>query len=107
MIGLIWADQLWMFYIFAVVFGITHGGSSPVLASLCVDIFGRHSLGVIMGTLAAIFLISAAIGPFVGGLIFDLKGSYSLAFLITAVTSVLMSVSIASVGVKKWRESNL
>ena len=105
--GLIWADQLWMFYIFAVVFGITHGGSSPVLASLCVDIFGRHSLGVIMGTLAAIFSISAAIGPFVGGLIFDLKGSYSLAFLITAVTSVLMSVSIASVGVKKWRESNL
>ena len=101
LIGVIWADQLWMFYLFAVVFGITHGGSSPVLASLCVDIFGRRNLGVIMGSLFAILSVSAAIGPFIGGLIYDINGSYTVAFLITAITSVLMALSIALVGVER------
>jgi MFS family permease len=86
-----------MFYLFAVVFGITHGGSSPILASMSADIFGRRNLGVIMGILTAIHSIGAAIGPFIGGLVYDVNGSYAVAFLITAAVSALMAVSIALV----------
>lgn len=106
LICVIWADRLWMFYVFAVVFGITHGGSSPILASLCVDIFGRRNLGVIMGSLYGVLSVSAAIGPFIGGLIYDIYGSYTVAFLITAGVSVLMALSIALVGVENKSLNN-
>ncbi|MFC1971257.1 MFS transporter [Chloroflexota bacterium] len=94
LIGLIWARELWMFNLFAVAYGITMGANAPLLSSLSVDMFGKRSIGVIMGTLNATFAIGATIGPFVGGFVYDANNSYTLAFLIGAILCTMTALSI-------------
>jgi len=84
MIWLAWAKELWMFYLFAAVYGFAFGGFDIPITALIGDIFGLHSLGAIMGVLVVGWGIGAAIGPAVGGLIFDATESYFTAIIIGA-----------------------
>ncbi|MFC1593239.1 MFS transporter, partial [Candidatus Omnitrophota bacterium] len=90
MIWLIWLCDLWMFYLFAVVFGFTYGGLDACIVALVGDIFGMRRIGVIMGTLSVTFQTGAAIGPFIGGLVFDVTNSYYFAFIIGATAMLLL-----------------
>lgn len=94
-VWLIRADALWMFYLFALVFGFMWGGVGPALAALAGDTFGLRKFGVILGMLDFGFSVGAAVGPAVGGLIFDATGNYSLAFVIGAVV-LLCAVLLVS-----------
>ncbi len=79
---LLWARELWTFYIFAFLFGFGWGGMGPATAALIGNTFGLGRLGAILGLLDVGFNIGAAIGPVVGGLIYDLRQSYFLSFLL-------------------------
>ena len=92
---LIWAHDLWMFYMFAVVFGFSWGGIGVTLASLVGDIFSGRSLGTIMGVLEIGFAMGSAIGPAVGGFVFDVTGNYILAFATAAAIMLIAGVLIA------------
>ncbi len=94
-IWLIWARELWAFYVFAVVFGISMGGIGICVAVLSVHLFGRRSIGIIMGTLDVAFAIGAAIGPFIGGLIYDASGSYLMALIVAATSNMITVFLIA------------
>lgn len=81
--SLLWlmqSDQLWMMYIFAVVFGLLWGGSGTMITSLIGDTFGTGNLGPIMGSITAGWALGAALGPAIGGYIFDTTGLYFYAF---------------------------
>ncbi len=95
MVWLIWAQDLWMLYLFALVYGFAFGGVSPVMAALVSDTFGLSRIGAIFGLLEIGFGVGAAIGPLMGGLIFDVSGSYSLAFLLGAVAMVIVTLLIS------------
>ena len=95
MVWLIWAQDLWMLYLFALVFGFTFGGEVPTMAALISDTFGLSRIGTIFGLLEVGFGVGAAIGPAMGGFIFDASGSYSLAFLLGAVTMVIVALLIS------------
>ncbi len=97
MVWLIWSQDLWMFYIFALVFGFAYGGVAPGMAALFSDAFGLRYIGSIMGVLTVGLGIGAAIGPAVGGFIFDVSHSYSLAFLLGAVVMLIDILLIAPV----------
>jgi len=94
---LVWARDLWTFYLFAVVFGLCYGGLSPPLFSLLGDIFGLRSLGIIMGALDFGWGIGSAIGPLLGGLAFDITNSYSSAFITAAISLLLIALFIGLV----------
>jgi predicted MFS family arabinose efflux permease len=95
MVWLIWAQDLWMLYLFALVYGFAFGGISPVMAALVSDTFGLGRIGTIFGLLDISFGVGAAIGPLMGGLIFEARGSYSLAFLLGAVAMVIVTLLIS------------
>ncbi len=95
MVWLIWAQDLWMLYLFALVYGFAYGGMSPVMAALVSDTFGLDRIGVILGLLEIGFGVGAAIGPAMGGLIFDARNSYSLAFLLGAVAMLVVTLLIS------------
>jgi len=80
LIGLVWANQLWMIYAFAMVYGFLWGGSGTVITVLTADIFGTRNLGTIMGMMTGGWAVGAAIGPAIGGVMFDMSGHYSAAF---------------------------
>jgi MFS family permease len=89
---LIWSQDLWMLYVFAVVYGFASGGLFPPATALVGDIFGLRNIGLIMGVLNIGAGIGSAIGPFIGGFVFDLKNSYSIAFLVGIVAKLIATV---------------
>jgi len=73
-------SNLGMVYVFAVLFGIGFGGTSPLATSIRGDYFGRASFGKILGISSVpmnILLLGAS--PF-AGLMYDLNGDYTIAF---------------------------
>ncbi|MFC1915285.1 MFS transporter [Chloroflexota bacterium] len=84
------AKELWMLYLFAVIFGFGYGGLSVLPSPIIAELFGLSSHGVIFGVVIMFGGTGGmAIGPFLAGHIFDITGSYQLAFLIYAIISVI------------------
>ncbi|HEY82721.1 MAG TPA: MFS transporter [Dehalococcoidia bacterium] len=97
MVLLVWARDLWSLYLFAIAFGFFYSGFGSSGAALLSDTFPLGNIGAIFGLLEVGFGIGAAIGPVVGGLIFDLSGSYSVAFFIGAVVLLGATLLVALV----------
>lgn len=94
MVWLIWSQELWMLYLFALVYGFAYGGLTPPVTALIGDAFGLRNIGLILGVLEVGWGIGAAIGPAIGGLIFDVSNSYSIAFLIGAAAMLIVTLLI-------------
>lgn len=82
-------DITWAFFIFAIAFGLAQGGIASSQTPLVAGLFGVRSLGLLFGFCGFGFTMGAALGPFVTGHIYDLTGSYHMAFLTTAILNAL------------------
>jgi len=96
MFWLMWMQaNLWLFYAFAALFGINFGGISVMIGALAGDMFGMLSIGKILGWLSLSWFTGAAIGPLIGGTIYDMYQSYFFAFLIGAICMLLVILFLA------------
>jgi len=77
MILLLKATTVPRLYIFAIVFGFGYGSLAPMIPVLVVDRFGRFAMGSVYGLLTFCIGIGGAVGPILGGIIFDTLGSYT------------------------------
>ena len=103
-IWLIFAKEMWMFYIFAVVFGIAQGGFITLFSVVTAELFGLVSLGAILGGITLFATIGDAIGAPIAGSIFDITGNYTLAFLIfgaVCATALILSVILLRIRAKQ------
>ena len=91
------ARELWMLYIFGIVFGFLWGGGGTMIAAMIGDTFGMRNLGSIMGMMTGAWALGAAIGPAIGGYIFDVSGAYLVAFGAGAAAYFLSGCFAASV----------
>lgn len=78
------ADELWMLYLFALFYGIGHGGHFTLISPLVAEHFGIRSHGVLFGIVLFAGTFGGAGGPILAGHLFDITGSYSSAFWICA-----------------------
>ncbi len=97
MLWLLAADQLWMFYLFAIMYGVSWGGVGNVLATLAGETFGLGRIGAILGAQEIGFGIGAALGPAIGGLLFDISGNYTVAFVMGASVMFIVYLLIAPI----------
>jgi MFS family permease len=84
-----------MLYLFALIFGFGYGSLVPVAPYLISDRFGQQILGVAYGLL--IFFatgIGGAIGPLLGGIIFDRTGSYVTGWFVNMIVLLLATFLI-------------
>ena len=77
-------------YLFALFLGCGWGVMAPIYMSASADLFQGKSYGLIYGILEAVIGLGSALGPWLGGFIFDATGSYRTAFLI-AIAACIMS----------------
>jgi len=90
--SLLWlqvAQELWMLCLFAVVYGFAHGGFFTVISPITAEHFGLLAHGVLFGIVVFGGALGGAIGPVLAGHIFDLSGSYSLAFWACTVVAAI------------------
>ena len=95
LLWLVWIQELWMLYLFGLVHGFTFGGFGTAVTVLIGRSFDVDNIGKILGVLEIGIFIGAAIGPFLGGLIFDVSDSYTVVFLIMAST-VLVRIPLVA-----------
>ena len=94
MLWLIGSSNLWMLYLFTIIFGFSFGATAPLNAVLIGDSFGLRHVGLIMGVIDIGWGIGAASGPALAGYIFDISGSYTPAFLGGIVAALVAAVLI-------------
>jgi MFS family permease len=83
--GLIWlqiAEKAWMLFLFAAVYGFSHGGFFTVMSPTVAELFGTGSHGLLFGLVLFSGTIGGAVGPVLAGRMFDVTGSYQGVFWI-------------------------
>lgn len=90
-VALLWlqlATELWGLYLFAVIVGFGIGGLVALESPLTAELFGLRAHGAILGVIVFGATTGGAIGSLLAGYLFDISGSYYLAFLIYAVLAI-------------------
>jgi MFS family permease len=77
------------FFLFAFFYSFGIGGGTAMESTMVAELFGLKAHGVILGAVSFGFTIGAAVGPFLTGYLFDISGSYRLAFLVCAAAGVV------------------
>lgn len=93
-IMLFWTHDLWVFYLFAVIFGIGYGGESGGFPILNRKYFGHAPIGSTHGTQMLGAGFGMALGGWIGGPIFDITGGYEIVLVISVAASVAGALSI-------------
>lgn len=70
-------------YGFAAVMGLLWLGTVPLTSGLVAQIFGVKYLGTLFGLVFFIHQVGSFLGVWLGGLMYDLTGSYNLVWMIT------------------------
>ncbi len=83
------ARELWMLYLFAAIYGFNLGGFMALISPLIAGLFGTRSQGTLLGIVIWSGTSVGSISPILTGRIFDITGSYQLAFLILLMMAVI------------------
>ena len=75
--------------LFAAVMGLTWLGTVPLTSGLVAKVFGVRHLGTLFGICFLSHQIGSFLGAWLGGLTFDLTGSYTLVWWATALASLM------------------
>ena len=74
-------DGLASLYVISALFGLFQGGIVPMYAVIVREFFPAAKAGATLGIVVMATLVGMAIGGWMSGFIFDLTGSYRLAFV--------------------------
>ncbi len=83
------------FYALSVMFGLAYGGIMPLYASLVREYFGAKIMGTVFGAVAMLSILGMAVGPWLGGWIYDNLGGYFWLY-ITSCAIGIGAVAIAA-----------
>lgn len=87
-------ERLWPLVIYIGLAGLSEGTMGLIVGAKATDMFPPHILGSAMGLVEIGRGIGIAVGPVLGGLLFDISGNYTLAFTISIIFTLLSVGSI-------------
>jgi MFS family permease len=98
------ASHPWALCVYATSFGLGMGLMGPSLTAGVADLFhGRH-FGTINGLMLFGMGFGGVIGPWLGGYLFDISGSYTVPFVICLVAYAFAIVSIWTAAPRKAKQ---
>ena len=74
-------DGLTSLFVVSGIFGLFQGGIVPMYALICRELLSPRQAGAVIGVVVCATIFGMAFGGYASGVIFDLSGSYRLAFL--------------------------
>ncbi len=86
---LLFCQELWMFFLFAIILGLGMGAWAGTAPSMPADLFGSKATATVFGFIVIFAGIGVGIGPFAGGHIFDVTGSYHYMIWMCIITSIV------------------
>lgn len=96
---LLWlvVGELGGFYAVALVFGFAYGGVMPLYAILVRESFPGRIMGGVFGVVVMVSFFGMAIGPWLGGYVFDQFGNYAWLYLVSSGLGLLAAVIACTV----------
>ena len=85
---LFWTHETWQFYLFAAFFGIGFGGEMSAFLVINRQYYGMGPIRTVFGFQSMGSGLGMALGGLVGSVVYDILGSYSLAWLISIGASM-------------------
>jgi len=89
LVWLVIVRELWMLYLFAIIFAFGYATMVALMSPIIAELFGIRSVGILLGIVNFAATIGCAVGPVLAGWLFDISGSYQLAFLLCAAVSLI------------------
>ena len=108
---LFWTQELWQFYLFAVLFGVGFGGEMSAFLVINRQYFGMGPVRTVFGFQSLGSGIGMATGGLIGSVVFDAFGAYDIAWMISIAASMAGVVCIlfleptSRVLIPDWEES--
>ena len=105
------AQDTWVFYLFAVLFGIGLGGEMSAFPIINRQYYGDAPSGTTYGWQTLGGGMGMALGPLLGGFLWDQTGSYDLAVVLSFGLSLVGVISIVALPgtshhlIPRWEES--
>jgi len=93
-------------YLFAAFFGSGWGVTAPLFMSISADLYKGRNFGWIYGTLEGVLGMGAALGAYVGGVIFDRTGNYFWAFILILIFNLISIPLVWFVAPRKFRRTH-
>ena len=87
-------QNIYTFYIFAVMFGFTFLITAPLTTTLVGRLYGFSHIGLISGFITMIHHLGGGFWAYVGGLSFDKTGSYHWSFVLSAAMAAIALISV-------------
>lgn len=88
------APSFWIVLLFAIVFAAGYAATPPILSAATADVFGGRNFGSIYGAICVGQGFGSAFGAWVAGYIFDVTGSYMIAFGVAVASALLSAASL-------------
>ena len=91
---------LWA-YLYGALIGVGYAVTAPLMPAVVSDLYrGRH-FGAIFGAIQAANAVGGSAGPWVAGRIFDVRGSYALAFALALGAGLLAMAALWIAGPRR------
>ena len=86
---LTFSNSAWMFFLFAIFFGLSYGGWVPQFPAMLSRMFGPQHMSGLYGALFLTGGMGGVLGPTIAGFIFDTTQSYAIAFGLAGIMALL------------------
>ena len=98
-----YASSLWHIFLFVALYAPSYGCSAATMPAIKGDYFGRRSYGTILGLSGMVQMAGSMLGPVYAAYVFDVTGSYRIAFLSFAALLVISAALFASLQKPRYR----
>ena len=97
-------SQVWLLYAFTPFFALGFASRQSLYPTIAADLFHGKHFGAILGMFALFIGTGAGLGPWLGGYLHDLSGTYTSAFWIAILLAVISVIFIWMAGPRKYRQ---
>ena len=93
-LSLLFAKNLGMLYLFAVLYGMSLWSTGALISPLMADLFGLKAHATLYSFTVFAGSMGGAAGPVIAGTLFDVTGSYHLAFILCLAVALVAILAV-------------